>query len=394
MIKTASQYHHHSSYERHRIGGHYLDWQNQPAVYKEYPGIDPVRLPAKTPTVKGKLPSVLNETNTGGMAPPLSVEDLSLILRLTHSLTARAGRPGEDFYYRSAASAGALYPTEIYTAIRGVRGLDDGLYYFSIRGHALYPLRIDDLSGYIAGLIFPPPESLPLITFFFTVIFFRSAWKYRDRAYRYHLLDTGHVIENLTLAAKSLGIPFDLSYDFDDGKINHLLGLDQKKEVSLALAHLPGAGPVSGFWKKEIHELSERIKNASIVSKRETDYPAIGEIHRASEPVISGGGDRDHGMLDGLGITPSGLEGWPGTFGITNPTDYPECLFRRRSSRNFIKGVLERAELFAFLDALCSDFHGERGRRSIPDRPLCVGFLANHIPVSYTHLTLPTNREV
>lgn len=271
MIKTASQYHHHTSYERNRIGGHYLDWRNRPSVYKEYPGIDPVRLPATMPPGKENLLSILHKPNTDTAAPSLSLEDLSIILRLTYTLTAKAAYSGEDFYYRSAASAGALYPTEIYTATRGIRGLDDGLYYFSIRRHALFTLRPDDLSGYIAGLVFPPPENAPLITFFFTAIFFRSSWKYRDRAYRYHLLDTGHVIEDLSLALKALGIPFDLSYDFDDGRINHLLGLDLKKEACLALDYVPGTGPLSGSQGKEIQGLSGSLENTSIVSKNEID---------------------------------------------------------------------------------------------------------------------------
>ena len=55
MIKTAVQYHDHTSYDRHEMGGHYLDWQNQPRVYKEYPGIDPIPLPRNVQLPSGSL---------------------------------------------------------------------------------------------------------------------------------------------------------------------------------------------------------------------------------------------------------------------------------------------------------------------------------------------------
>jgi SagB-type dehydrogenase family enzyme len=379
MIKTALQYHEYSSYERGRIGGHYLDWRNQPTVYKDYPGIDPVQLPASTPQVKGNLSAIFRGSNMDEVAHSLSIEDISLILSLTNTPTAKATYSGEDFYYRSAASAGALYPTEIYMAVRGIKGLDDGLYYFSIHRNALFPLRIDDLSEYIAGLTIPLPKKLPIITFFFTAIFFRSAWKYRDRSYRYHLLDTGHVIENLTLAMKALRIPFYLSYDFDDRQLNRLLGLDHKKEVSLALAHVPGIDSVSGFRGKEIHALTASYKNASIVSKKELDYPAVGEIHGESGSVISRQGNHENEMMDKLGVTLITREGWPVGYDTTDKMDYPECLFKRRSSRNFVQGVLDKEDLFPFMDIFSSESNHESDREPIYNQSLCVGFLTNTI---------------
>ena len=85
------------------------------------------------------------------------------------------------------------------------------------------------------------------MTFFLTAIFFRSAWKYRARAYRYHLLDTGHVAENLILALKASKLPFSVTYDFDDGTVNRLLGLDDQKEVALAIIDVPGGKGIS--WR-------------------------------------------------------------------------------------------------------------------------------------------------
>ncbi|MFC1867466.1 SagB/ThcOx family dehydrogenase [Thermodesulfobacteriota bacterium] len=378
MIKTASQYHQHTSYERGKIAGHYLDWRNQPDVYKEYPGITPVLLPENTPSLMGKLSSVLKDADTDDSVRTMGIKDLSLILLLTCSITAKARYSGEDIYYRSPASAGALYPTEIYVATQGVEGLDDELYHFEVHRHSLSPLRKADLSGYVAGLTIPHLKTAPTITFFFTAIFFRSAWKYRDRSYRYHLLDTGHVIENLVLAMKALGLPLNLSYDFDDSRTDHLLGLDESKEVSLAMAHVPGADPISVSKGQDIDELSGDIRKRSIVSGSEVDYPAIGEIHREGKAVVSQekcGPD----ILNSLGVTTETWRGMPDTSFWPGQIDYSECIFKRRSSRNFVKKPMIKEAFFTLLDLLCLNNRNDLKSCSVYGESLCAGFFAGDI---------------
>ncbi|MFC1532196.1 SagB/ThcOx family dehydrogenase [Thermodesulfobacteriota bacterium] len=378
MIITASQYHKHTSYERDELGGHYLDWQNRPGLYKDYPGIEPIALPEKLSPIKKNLHSILKETDIDYIPRSINIEDLSLILRLTYSLTAKASHSGADFYYRSAASAGALYPTEIYAATHGIDGLDDGLYHYAIHRHGLSLIRNNDLSNYIAGLFIPPAKREPMITFFFTAIFFRSAWKYRDRSYRYHLLDTGHVVENLVLAFKALGLPLNLSYDFDDGLINHLLGLKEAKEVALAVARIPGSDFITDSDGPEIDELSEDFKNTSMVSGKEVDYPIIREIHQESEKTIS---KEDYGpeMINNLGLVVDTWEKLPDLSFRPEHMDYPQCVFNRRSSRNFIKEPIRKEYLFPLLDALCVDdiYCSGNGRKH--SRALCVGFFINNI---------------
>ncbi len=181
-----------------------------------------------------------------GLPKPLDVETLSQLLLLSYTYTARARYLEGDFLFRSAASAGALYPTEMYVAVRDVKSLDDGIYHFALRSHSFDLLRKGEVTEQNRGVG-------SRITFFLTAIFFRSAWKYRARAYRYHLMDTGHVAENLILALKASKLPFSVAYDFDDGEVNRLLGLDDQKEVALAIIDVPGdkgtyekpKGPVS-----------------------------------------------------------------------------------------------------------------------------------------------------
>jgi len=376
-INTIYRYHQQTSYERGKMAGYQLDWQNQPSVCKEYKGIDPILLPDNMPSMSQDIFKILKKNNADQGLPHMDLEQLSVILRLTYTFTARASRGGY-FYYRSAASAGALYPTEIYIVTGKVKGLDDGLYHFGIHGHCLTQLRTGDLSGFVADHLIPPSGTLPVITFLFTSIFFRSSWKYHERAYRYHLLDTGHVVENLSIAAKALGLPLRLSYDFNDKNINRLAGLDDQKEASLALAYIPGLKSSDNSCMPMINVLSDDIKNASTVSEKEIQYPVIPEIHEAGKSAVL---DSCH-INDVSDFTEFSIETWitlPDAHPGEETVSYPDCLFKRRSRRNIVNVPMEQNILLALLDALCADDFSIPQTRSEYSHSFSTGFVTGNI---------------
>ena len=130
------------------MSGHYLDWENQPSVYKTYPELAHILLPREVSLPKTKLSSLIHAApRTDTPLPRVCLEDLSLILLLTCSITAKTRHGLNDFFYRNVASAGALYPTELYVAIRDVSGLNDGLYHFSVSDHGLSMLRKGNMAG-------------------------------------------------------------------------------------------------------------------------------------------------------------------------------------------------------------------------------------------------------
>ncbi len=167
--------------------------------------------------------------------PEIDHNCLALILRLTHSLTAKARYGGVDFFYRSVASAGALYPFELYVGLSNIPGLNSGLYHHSVASQGLTLLREGNVNLALDGAVKTRRDTPPGLVFFLTSIFYRSSWKYRDRAYRYHLLDTGHLAENLALALTAASVPFEVHYDFADESVNSLLGVDPTREACLAV---------------------------------------------------------------------------------------------------------------------------------------------------------------
>ena len=354
--------------------GHSLDWANQPAVFKHYEGIQPLDLPQATELPKRSLSSLMK--GPAEHDGPLDMMGLSRILFLTNTFTAKARRPGGDFYYRSAASAGALYPTEIYVATCGIDGLEDGLYHFSIHRHALNLLRKGNYASHILSITRTQEKRVPILTFFLTAILFRSAWKYRARSYRYHLLDTGHVVENLTLALRAHDLPANLSYDFNDQRVDHFLGIDVTREFTLALAHVFGNEPVGERREEEVPDLSETVGQASIASSQEVDYPAIGGMHRAGADIAREPIPKME-MVRNLGLTHQGLSKIEALTPWAEDMGYPDALFHRRSRRNFVKKPLSKKELTAFIQALFSN--GPSGPELVYAGSVATGFLVDQV---------------
>jgi len=357
------------------LTGHYLDWEHQPLVYKHYPGMDPVLLPQDVHGPENTLSFILKNPDIPKSPIAVDLASLSLVLRLTYGVTAKARHSGGDFYYRSVASAGALYPAEIYVATHGVNHLSDGIYHFSVARHGLSLVRKGNLSSLIQKNTEILDTTAPLLTFFTTAIFFRSAWKYRERSYRYHLLDTGHVVENLILALNALGLPSTFSMDFNDGQINRLLGVDEKREVCLAVCKVPGADGYDLETAREIMDLGDGLRNASRVSEKEIDYPAIQEIHRAGVALASQAGSiplrlHELGPVPGKWKRIAAPDPWPETI------NYVDAVFQRRSRRNFVKRPISKACLMALLDGLCAgQAAASEERGAYPYQSVCSGFL-------------------
>jgi SagB-type dehydrogenase family enzyme len=73
------------------------------------------------------------------------------------------------------------------------------------------------------------------VCFVLSAVFQRTRWKYRERTYRYVLLEAGHIGQNLYLAATSMGLGACAVGAFLDDELNDLLGVDGKEEAALYL---------------------------------------------------------------------------------------------------------------------------------------------------------------
>ncbi len=377
MIDTARAYHEGTGYDRRQMTGHFLDWGNQPQAFKAYPGFDGVPLPQQPHGLQCSLSDLAGEVWKSDPDIEIDVNTLAGILHLTHAVTAKARYGGAYFHYRSVASAGALYPFELYVAAFDVPGLEDGLYHHDVAGQNLSLLRTGNALADLSPAVKIDSTPAPVLMFLLTAIFFRSSWKYRDRAYRYALLDTGHLTENLALAVRSKRARFTVCCDFDDDPVNRVLGLDTTREVSLAV--VPVWGKPSGKMTGEgLREPQMDLAPFSRVASREIDYPLIQQAHARTSGIKDG--PRAGVEMTGL-LGPDLGEERPFLRPDTMPGEvgYPEAVLKRRSMRNFVRTEMSADHLSALLTMLCAKPLNNTVYEPAAEDSVCIGFLANNV---------------
>jgi SagB-type dehydrogenase family enzyme len=205
----------------------------KPPQYKTYPGTKLIKLP---------IPNYQGITIEDAIKKRRSVRNYSpkplTLIQLSQLLFAAQGITGEMYGHplRTAPSAGALYPFEIYLIINSVKGLSKGLYHYAVLNHELELIKTGDFSKQItrAGL-----EQDMLgeadVTFVLSAIFDRVRHKYGERGYRYTYIEAGHISQNLSLQAVSLGLGSVSVGAFLDYKVNRLIGVDGRGEAAIYL---------------------------------------------------------------------------------------------------------------------------------------------------------------
>ncbi len=358
--------------------GHSLNWASQPDVYKDYNGISPIPLFQGKPLENKDLRQMLDKKSPLPLSD-ITFETLSDILRMTSALTAKVRYPGQDFFYRSAASAGALYPNEIYLAHDMIPDLDPGLYHYGIKKRALYPLRRQKVLQPVLTATGFQEKTTVVASLLITGIFFRSSWKYRARAYRYVLLDAGHLLENLILSLQYLSIPFSVHYRFHDREMNQLIGVNGKQEACIAVVHIhDNSRPDQERKREELLPLPEEILLSSKVSEQEVVYPEILGIHEAGMDDHPGSAGIGAPLEHDLGVN---VQHWQEVGPIGNRTDrvlYPDLLYRRRSKRNYVPRPMQQDDFRGLLDLVCASA-GFIDRQTDRAENIKIGFLANHV---------------
>ncbi|MBF0384991.1 MAG: SagB/ThcOx family dehydrogenase [Candidatus Omnitrophica bacterium] len=163
---------------------------------------------------------------------PISVEQLSQLLFAAYGVT------GKDFDrpLRSAPSAGAIYPFEIYAAVNNVKEISPGIYKYDGLTHSLKFLRggefLREIISASYGQDFMEESSVVLIL---SVSPDKMIERYGQRGWRYLYMEAGHISENIYLEAVSLGLGSVSVGAFIDEQMDKVLGVDGIKEKVLYL---------------------------------------------------------------------------------------------------------------------------------------------------------------
>ncbi|NET56834.1 MAG: SagB/ThcOx family dehydrogenase [Symploca sp. SIO2E6] len=376
QLSIAQHYHERTKYAPETIAtkGKILDWGNQPVPFKEY------KVGANF-----DLKPYLQEDFQAGDETGKTWQRLSQLLFLSYGVTVMLPTMmGSPLYLRTAPSAGGLYPAEVYLISRGTPLLSTGLYNYQCRTHSLIHFWDNEVWSALQEACFWHPvlekTQLAIIT---TAVFWRSAWRYEDRAYRRIFLDTGHLLGNIELAGALTGYRPHLIGGFADLKINDLLFLDSELEGAIAVIPLAD----------QLDEPQHLSPYPTILpSATQIDYPQLADgellsyLHQASQIPESGVGqvEQDNSNSE---LREEQLEdkyNFPFCEKIstaTNPVDWrgnppkrqplaglKKTMVKRRSTRAYNGANLTLAELKAIFDFSYQPQHYlNQGLDSSPD---------------------------
>lgn len=156
---------------------------------------------------------------------PLSFEEVSQLLWAAQGIT---GGKGE----RTAPSAGALYPLELYLVAGNVTSLDAGVYQYHPRDHSLVKRTSGDLRATLAGAALKQDcvrDGAAVVIF--SAVYARTTREYGERGVRYVHIDLGHAAQNVCLEAAALGLGAVPVGAFDDAAVRDALDLPSSEQV-------------------------------------------------------------------------------------------------------------------------------------------------------------------
>jgi SagB-type dehydrogenase family enzyme len=281
------------SYNSVRTNPNRLSWEDQPSTYKNYPDS----------YAKYRL--------------DLDTEEDSFLYHIA-GLTAKKSYPSGEYYLRINPSAGALYPNELYFQVRGVEGKIDGIYHYEVASSSIVLLQAisedEGLEPY-----FGYKTAMKGYLFLVSAVYYRSSWKYKNRAFRYCLLDAGHLLGSIEASALLKPHAVQVCYKIQRGKLNRMFGFEEREWF---LSGCSMAVPMQHTEVKAI-EFSLPYVEASRTFEKN---PLIEEAYEASMQV---------------GACKKGIKAPKFTY---NTTKLKETIFNRRSQRGFNEGAITKGQ--------------------------------------------------
>lgn len=185
------------------------------------------RITLPQPAVAGNLSveeALLSRKSTRSFArDPFLLSEISQLLWAAQGITRKDGK-------RTAPSAGALFPLELYVVAGKIHGLEPGVYHYNPLDHELVLVyrgnHINDL--YAASLKQQSIQEASAIVVL-AGVYSRTSRKYGNRGSRYVHIETGHAAQNISLQAVSLGLGCVTVGAFNDGGVKRVLRMKQNE---------------------------------------------------------------------------------------------------------------------------------------------------------------------
>lgn len=186
--------------------------------YSIVPG-QTIKLPSPSFDSKTSIEKALKERRSHRNFQPsaLKLSEVSQLLWAVQGTNRSNGR-------RTAPSAGALYPLEVYLIAGNVSGLEQGVYNYKSISHSLIKVMDKNILPELnkAAQSYASHGAIALVI---CAVYERTTIKYGNRGIRYVHMDAGFAAENIYLQSVSLGLGTVFMGAFDDDTLSNILEL-------------------------------------------------------------------------------------------------------------------------------------------------------------------------
>ena len=262
----------------------FRDWLKQhpqPPFFKHYGKTKVIKLPSDRCVPEGEFRNVLFNRRTWRSfgRQSLALEDLAVLLNLTWGVRKFGNVPSLGrLPLKTSPSAGTRHPIEAYVVPLRIKGLRQGIYHYASDRHQLECLRETPMKRrvirYLGGQWwFGEAAAIMLMT----AVLPRVAWKYRyPRAYRFVLLDAGHLCQTFCLAATWLNLAPFCTACLADTSIERDIGVNGITESVIYAAGVgcrrpPGSSPVARVVRGD-------SAHPELGESPDLDFAAVSEI--------------------------------------------------------------------------------------------------------------------
>ncbi|MGY8761171.1 MAG: SagB/ThcOx family dehydrogenase [Nitrospinaceae bacterium] len=287
----AKQYHQYSRHGYHRSAPSpgYMDWENQPDPFRHYEGAETIKL-QKVSLNEGPLfHKALQPGNTSPL--PLNFETLSQLFFDSLAISAWKSFQGSKWALRVNPSSGNLHPTEGYLICGPLEGVSSSpsVSHYCPKTHGL------EMRTTFSNQTWEQMGS-PENTFFIGLssIYWREAWKYGLRAFRYCHHDMGHALAAINVACSALGWRTKLMDHLGSEELEVILGLKNKNDEEIEVPNC--------LIAITLQENARSIKNRdfvagfsdlkwvgepNVLSSEHMDWSGITEVSQATQKPLT-----------------------------------------------------------------------------------------------------------
>ncbi|MBN0043328.1 hypothetical protein JS756_04290 [Streptomyces actuosus] len=217
-----------------------IDWRNIPSPFRWYADLPRIDLPVLPRAAAHGGPAAV-----AALAAARPAARLGMLLQAGYGLTGvrwypegiAKSSPEEPLpvhrnpHYqlrRAVPSGGVTYPAECYVATAGADGVPAGVHHYDAVRHALAVLSPGRPPAHLA----PPEGGVRLLL---TQPLWKNHFKYGDFSYRLGAMDTGAVVGQFALTARSWNLPCRVTFGTAERRILDWLGLDPELEAAPAV---------------------------------------------------------------------------------------------------------------------------------------------------------------